>query len=172
MGNVVYYPYLDLNCTEPDTSASLSPIWTSEMFGCNSFGASITLLNTFPTHPYGVVFKWYSFPNCTGRPEISWVDPVYARTMNWDCLASRDVDFPTHNVPFSMDCAAGTYAVYDATDEFPGCPIDRDSDFARPMYSGKLQFFRYYNRCLGNYAHPIDPTVVATCGGSGFQSSP
>jgi hypothetical protein len=157
--NLTFYAYLDMDCTEPDLSTPPGDFgWTE---GCDGFGSLGQLDVGWPRHPYNNVFKYYSFANCTGTPEIFWFNHTMQNVPPF-CFAARDPDYPSSNVPFFMDCKAGTYTVYETIDAYSICHFD---DMQNVLAAGSLQAFRYYDKCLSDYEYPLTPHVKVSCGG-------
>jgi hypothetical protein len=99
-----------------------------------------------------------------GTPEILWIrqSRVVGGSPSYFCVDSRDPDYPTNNVPFWMDCDAGTYVVYTSVDNrYSIC----DNDGVYRLTSGSLQNFRYKDKCLADSDHPITPHLKVTCAG-------
>jgi hypothetical protein len=151
------YSYLDAGCTQPDPSTPPA-VWGPTL-GCSS-GIISEITDGRPPHPYAYVVKQYYYPNCMGSPEIMW----YVQHLFGDgkpfCVFTRDPDYPSTNVPFWMDCQAGTYAVF-TSDDNSYC----NNDMQYYLTSGSLQNFRYEDKCLADYEYPITPHMKVTCAG-------
>jgi hypothetical protein len=113
-----------------------------------------------PPYPYALVFKYYSYADCIGSPDIEWrIQPLIAPLYVF-CVFARDPDYPSKNVPFYIDCDAGTYTVFNSG-ENSNC-----LDTARYyLTSGSLQNFRYKDKCLADGASPVTPHMKVTCAG-------
>jgi hypothetical protein len=155
--NMTGYFYHDVDCKQPDSS--MPPVDSvPALSGCIN-GVLQSVTDGRPHHPYANVVKYYSFANCKGVPLVWWQvpsadsDPPY-------CLYSRDPDYPSTNVPFWVDCLAGTYAVFNSNDD-SRC----NNDMRNVVATGSLGAFRYYGKCVADYEYPVTPRAELSCGG-------